>query len=120
MMRKGKLCKIVKLGSRTENHVNTEIQSIGEFNNLLKDYRHNKINTSSCYKANVVVSFRCSVYRKENKKYIIDKEGNPKIDPHSMMISFDIFVALIANVSGIRDMVLFFTKKCDTGSDTQC
>jgi hypothetical protein len=95
MMRKGKLCKIVKLGSRTENHVNTEIQSIGEFNNLLKDYRHNKINTSSCYKANVVVSFRCSVYRKENKKYIIDKEGNPKIDPHSMMISFAPYLKLV-------------------------
>lgn len=99
MMRKGKLCKIVKLGSKTENHVNTHVRSIEEFNNLLKDYRHNRINTDSHYRADLIISFRCSVYRRENKKYIIDEEGNdvlnPKTDPYNMIISFVPYLKLV-------------------------
>lgn len=99
MMRKGKLCKIVKLGSKTENHVNTQIRSIEEFNNLLKDYKYNKINTDSFYKADVVIAFRCSVYRRDNEKYIVDEEGdeilNPKTDPYNMVISFVPYLKLV-------------------------
>ena len=62
MMRHGKMCKIIKLGSRGENNVNTEIKTIEQFNSLLMDYRYNKRSTESYYKADIFISFRSCVY----------------------------------------------------------
>ena len=111
MMRKGKLCKIVKLGSKSENHVNSEIRTIEEFNKLMRDYRYNKPDTDSFYAADLIIGFRCCVYRRENKQHIIDKQenpdidklgnpnidklGNPNTDPYNTMISFVPYLKLI-------------------------
>jgi len=64
MMRNGKMCKIIKLGSKSENNVNSEIKSIEQFNNLLKDYKYNKFVTDSYYKLNSIISFRSCIYHK--------------------------------------------------------
>jgi hypothetical protein len=103
MMRKGRLCKIVKLGSKSENHVNTQIHSIEEFNKLMKHYGHNNPDTDSFYVADLIIGFRCCVYRRENKQHIIDKQcdsnidklGNPNTDPYNTMISFVPYLKLI-------------------------
>ena len=67
MMRHGKMCKVIKLGSKSENNINTEIKTIEKFNELLTDYRYNKCSTDSYYKIDVIVSFRCCVYRYDKK-----------------------------------------------------
>ncbi len=111
MMRKGKLCKIIKLGSKSENHVNSQVRSIEEFNKLMRDYRYNKPDTDSFYVADLIIGFRCCVYRRENKQHIIDKQdnpnidklgnpnidklGNPNTDPYNTMISFVPYLKLM-------------------------
>ena len=99
MMKNGKMCTIIKLGSKTENHINTQIYSIDEFSNLLKDHKYNKINTDFFYKANIVISFRCTVYRKYNKQYSIEEKQNdthiPQSVPYNMMIGFVPYLKII-------------------------
>lgn len=99
MVHKGRMCKIMKLGTKSEEHINVRIKTVDEFNSLLKDYRYNKINSDSFYRADVVVSFRCSVYKRNNKKFIMDKDGieqlNPKTDPYNMVISFTPYLKLV-------------------------
>lgn len=63
MMHKNKICKISKLGSDICKKV--EIKTIDEFNMLLKDYRFN--NKSSFYMTNLIISFRCYLYRRDEK-----------------------------------------------------
>ncbi len=61
---------IIKLGSMSENNVNTEILNIEQFNELLKDHRYNKENSESYYVVSMIVNIACCVYDKlhEGKK----------------------------------------------------
>ena len=66
-MKNGKnLAHIIKLGSLSENNINTKITDIGQFNQLLKDYRYNNTKSGSCYLANLIINFRISLYMHEN------------------------------------------------------
>lgn len=68
MMNRGQMCKIIKLGSRSENNQNVDVPSIEGFNALLADYKYNNKNTDSYYKANFIVSFKSCVYGFPDKK----------------------------------------------------
>lgn len=58
-----KLCKIIKLGSKSENNINTEIKTTDEFNKLISDRRYNRQNTDRFWLANILISFRCLLYK---------------------------------------------------------
>lgn len=60
--RKGEICRVIKLGSKSENNINREIHSIAEFNSLLRDGRYNKRNSDSFYKTNQIIGFSACLY----------------------------------------------------------
>lgn len=62
--RTGKICKIIKLGSKSENNIDQLIHTIDDFNNLLMDYRYNKQNSDSFYRTNSVIGFCACLYIK--------------------------------------------------------
>ena len=68
MMNRGQMCKIIKLGSKSENNLNIDVPSIEEFNALLTDYRYNKKNSDSYYKTDLIISFKSCVYGDPDKK----------------------------------------------------
>lgn len=67
---KNNLCKIIRLGSKTENNINTEITDINDFNNLLMDYRYNNIKNDAYYKANIIIAFKCCIFGPEDRRVI--------------------------------------------------
>jgi hypothetical protein len=92
MMRKGKLCKIIKLGSKSENNINTKIETIDQFNELMADPKFNKYNSDFYYKADIFIAFRCCVYSpKYNNTDTIDTINKN----NDMRISFTPYIKLM-------------------------
>ena len=94
-----KYTKIIKLGSRSENNINTKINSFEEFNEYIHNRTYNSYNTDRYYLADMLVSFNLILYRnsrikkwrlsfkpyikslefkfnKSNTKSILDKSNN--------------------------------------------
>jgi hypothetical protein len=83
------LGKLTKLGSRKENHVNTDIPTIDAFIELVNSRRYNRHDDGWFLKSNVNVVFRCSVsLNKHNNINNNDRENerrfwisfNPVVD----------------------------------------
>jgi hypothetical protein len=64
IMHKGKLCKIRKLVPKNDKY--ESIKTINDFNKLMKDYKYNN-DSGSHYIGNLIISFRCYVYKRDDK-----------------------------------------------------
>ncbi|VBB18473.1 hypothetical protein YASMINEVIRUS_936 [Yasminevirus sp. GU-2018] len=66
--------RVIRLGTVAENNQNKDIATVEDINALLRDYRYNKPNTDSHYRANIIVKFKCVVYSDPKNPY-----GNQKL-----------------------------------------
>lgn len=69
-------CKIIRLGSRSENNVNRLIETLDQFNSLFKDWRYNRKDKESYYIADVIVRFTFSVVPIGGYYRLFNKENN--------------------------------------------
>lgn len=96
-----KLCKIIKLGSKTENNINIEIKTIEEFSDILSNKFYNKLNSDRFYYTHPIIGFKGCIYRKGMDKW------NISFKPYVIMTEMQYSNSKCINLINREDQLIY-------------
>jgi hypothetical protein len=96
--------KIIKLGSNSEDNINTYINSFDEFNKYISNKFYNKYNSDRYYLANLLLSFNLIIYR-----YNETETWKLSIKPYIKNIEFKFSKSITISKINTHDNILLMS-----------
>ena len=101
--RRKRLCKIIKLGSKSEGNINTEIKTVEEFQQLMNNRVYNRPNSDRYYVVHPVISFSCCLYGKENN----NDKWKVSFKPYVIMMEMEFSKATCVHMINREEQLIY-------------